>query len=106
MAIVIINQAHSLFPQQESLLVDQFGAFRRFDVASEGVDLDGLRAIAEELAVSQEEVIIASPIPALMKLLASEGKEFHVLHNDIREKKEFPNGKISMTVAKEGWVIV
>jgi hypothetical protein len=41
-----------------------------------------------------------------MKLVAATDKEFFVLHNDRREKKELPNGKVIMTVAKEGWMIV
>jgi len=30
----------------------------------------------------------------------------HIFHNDNREKKELPNGKIIHTVAQKGWVLV
>ena len=63
---------------------------------------EGRETIVEE----RETIVIASPIPALMSMLAADGTDFFVLHNDKREKKELPNGKIIMTVAKEGWVIV
>jgi hypothetical protein len=44
-------------------------------------------------------------------LVNSDGSGFNVpswqvFHNDRREKKELPNGKVIMTVAKEGWELV
>ena len=50
--------------------------------------------------------MFASPVPALIALAQRAGVEVKVLHNDKREKKELPNGKIIMTVAQAGWVIV
>lgn len=100
---VIINQQHSLFPQQESLLLAKFGEFERLNIPSEGMNLSQLSDLANGL---EGDIVVASPIPALMKFLALLGKEFFVLHNDQRQKKELPNGKVIMTVAQEGWVIV
>ena len=52
------------------------------------------------------ELTLASPVPALMMILRQEKFKWSVFHNDQREKKELPNGKIVMTVSKTGWVIV
>jgi uncharacterized protein (DUF111 family) len=59
-----------------------------------------MKELAEK--IGDQKVIFVSPIPALMKLM----RHWKVFHNDNREKKELPNGKIIMTVAKKGWVLV
>lgn len=52
-------------------------------------------------------VIFVSPIPYLIKFLAgSTGTDVYVFHNDNREKKELPDGRIIQTVAKTGWQLV
>ena len=103
---VILNEQHKLMDDQKRMLDERFGT-ENWEIASvpkNGWDLKEMRNVAEIL--KNETVCFASPIPALMKLVAATDKEFFVLHNDRREKKELPNGKIIMTVAKEGWVIV
>ena len=82
-------------------------------IPAEGMVLAEIKKLSKKLSEGRETIVegretivIASPIPALMSMLAADGTDFFVLHNDKREKKELPNGKIIMTVAKEGWVIV
>jgi hypothetical protein len=106
MTNVILNEQHKLMDDQKRMLDERFGiaGWEIASVPKSGWDLKEMRNVAEIL--KNETVCFASPIPALMKLVASTGNEFYVLHNDNREKKELPNGKIIMTVAKEGWMIV
>lgn len=103
MVKVVINETHSLFPQQEEILNSQFGSFERIDIPNEGLNLQGIKQLAEDL---EGGVVVASPIPALFTFLSRERKEFSVFHNDKRDKKTLPNGKVIHTVAKEGWVIL
>jgi hypothetical protein len=52
-------------------------------------------------------IVFASPIPALIKKATLEfGGWVKIFHNDHREKKELPNGRIIMVVAQEGWELV
>lgn len=68
---------------------------------------------------NQLHVVFVSPIPYMMIQLTR--KEYYIptleyvdqtgmfiktFHNDNRDKKELPNGKIIYTVAKEGWQLV
>jgi len=103
---VILNEQHKLMDDQKRMLDERFGiaGWEITSVPSKGWILPKMKEVAGDL--SNYAVCFASPIPALMKLVASTGNEFYVLHNDNREKKELPNGKIIMTVAKEGWMIV
>lgn len=108
-AKVILNVQHTLMETQKTELDKRFpDGWEIYPVPANGWKLDEMQKIAEELSGFQ--VVFASPVPALMKLLATyDGgttETFFVLHNDKREKKELPNGRIIMTVAKEGWVIV
>ena len=124
---VVLNEQHKLMNDQVKVLNKRFGE-ENWEIASvpkNGWTLKEMKEVAEQLVTGTscygELIVFASPIPALMALVAegvskcsSEHGEtgftwwipFFVLHNDHREKKELPNGKIIMTVAKEGWVIV
>ena len=103
---VVLNEQHKLMNDQVKILNERFGEenWELLMVPKSGWDLKEMKEVVETL--KNETVCFASPIPALMKLVAATDKEFFVLHNDRREKKELPNGKVIMTVAKEGWVIV
>jgi len=118
-ARVILNEQHQLMDAQKAELDERFNpdGWEIFPVPENGWKLDEMQKIAEGL--SRVQVVFASPVPALMKLLSAYSVDcqaqrtdggttetFFVLHNDRREKKELPNGKIIMTVAKTGWVIV
>ena len=108
---VIINEQHEIMEDQVRA-IKEYWAGKEVNVLlvekipAEGMVLAEIKKLSKKLSEGRETIVIASPIPALMSMLAAEGTDFFVLHNDKREKKELPNGKIIMTVAKEGWVIV
>lgn len=68
------------------------------------------------------DIVFLSPVPALIIELAEwafyeKGYRYglgmgnldvdvKVMHNDFREKKELPNGKVISVVAEEGWELV
>lgn len=99
--IVVMNEQHSLLPEQTALLPD---GYTIASVPATGWDLDTIRQKSQEWG--DRMVILVSPIPALMSIRAKDGKPFQVFHNDRREKRELPDGRIIHTVAKEGWQLV
>lgn len=104
MITVIINEQHSILPQQDSLIKETFGGYTTLKVPASGWKLDEIRKLAKQIKSDKEKYLFLSPIPALMALMGT--KRFYVLHNDKRDKKELPNGKIIFTPAKDGWKIV
>lgn len=121
MVKVILNEQHSLMEQQKTLLDQIFGE-RKWDflkVPSNGWSLEEQIKIANSLVgtvFEKSTIVFASPIPVLMARLSSlmgeqkalqiQGTKIFILHNDQREKKELPGGKIIQVVAKEGWQLV
>lgn len=118
---VIKNQQHSLFPQQVELLQNRFGSYEEYTVPVEGWTLDEMKKHVEFLYQNADVVVFASPVPYMLKELSmyasqaydeNSGYKRHrlvdvlVFHNDRREKKELPNGKIIQTVAETGWQLV
>jgi len=119
---VIINEQHSLFPQQKEILDQRFQSWEFFKIPAEGLTLDEQRQIVQEL--KENIIVFASPVPFLMKelayisgfadpincenangLLIGYGTQVLVFHNDKREKKEI-NGRIISVVAETGWQLV
>jgi len=102
---VIINEQHSLSNQQQELLNGFFGPeeWQRYDVPAEGWTKEQIMHHSEIL---NEDVIFVSPIPFLMKLLFIGGRNIYVFHNDRREKKELPGGRVVYTVPEDGWEIL
>lgn len=110
-AIVVINGQHSLIENQVSILNEQFDSFDIFRVPENGWTLNQQRAILSDMREWYFDVLVfASPLPAMLKEAVEwsmeGGPEVLVFHNDSREKKELPGGKIVMTVAQTGWVLV
>ena len=103
-AIVVLNEQHTLLPEQEKILNDFFDKWEIFSVPASGWTYKEMQEIAKEIGPKRDNIVFASPIPALMKLVAK--TKWWTFHNDNREKKELPNGKIIMTVAKTGWQLV
>lgn len=93
--IVIMNTAHSLMEEQQNILATKF---------PEGWNLEQLREIAYSLV--EKQVVFVSPVPVLIGLTAKAGIETYIFHNDKRDKKELPNGKIIMVVSQTGWELV
>lgn len=118
---VIINEQHSLLPEQEEILNSRFGAWEFLRVPANGWTLAEMKTIAK--ALEGEDVVFCSPVPVLLGLVSKEVgfmgacsrvedgfsgvvPRGFIFHNDHREKKELPSGKVLMLVAKEGWQLV
>ena len=122
---VIINEQHKLFAEQKKLLNRKFGNGWEFlKVPAAGWSLEKQRDIIKKRFQRGEIAVFASPIPYLLYRLSwSSGawancqgnnlpdnfafcREVWIFHNDVREKKELPNGKIIQVVAEKGWQLV
>lgn len=120
---VVINEQHSLFSQQREILDQRFPSWEFYKIPAEGLTLDEQHQVVQEL--KGNIIVFASPVPFLMKelayiagfadiincenangLLVGYGTHVLVFHNDKREKKELPNGKIISVVAETGWQLV
>ena len=142
-AFVIINESHSLFQEQESMLQERFDEIEFIKAPAVGWTLEEMLDVAVNLHFRASEadvirkdgkvvsihypgqtenaVVFASPIPFMLKYLAkrsiraeylgdhAEESELYkvlVFHNDKREKKELPDGRIIQTVAATGWQLI
>jgi hypothetical protein len=127
-SIVIINEQHELLPEQEEILDREYQEVEFLKVPAEGWTLrqqeEVLDGLAEKLglrccsAENPADVVFVSPVPFLLKELAEmaicAAPEFQVehrfvvkvFHNDNREKKELPNGRVISVVAEKGWQLV
>lgn len=122
-AKIIINEQHTLVRGQQDILNDKYGIDRweLHLVPASGWTLAEQKKQESTLLAHPGDVIFASPVPFLLASLAyrrgrniemSAGTQLTIkgsvslLHNDRREKKELPNGKVISVVAQEGWKIV
>jgi hypothetical protein len=114
---VIINEQHKLFEEQESILEDCFDSYDFIKVPADGWDLDKIDSMIDSLAKTIDNgilfnenvsIVFASPIPAMIKRLINriDGDSVFIFHNDKRNKKELPNGKIIQVVSDTGWQLV
>lgn len=97
---VVINEQHVLLEEQKEIINKNFPDWEYLKVPASGWDLKKIKEISQ--TYSGDKLIFVSPVPALMRLHSN----WSVFHNDRREKKELPNGKIIMTVAETGWQLV
>ena len=115
---VVINEQHSLLPNQVEILDSKFqiNGWELFKIPAEGLTLAAQIATAGRIQ-ENPGVVFASPVPVLLArcvALAVEADSLGgglrgsiwILHNDHREKKELPGGKVIMTVAQTGWQLV
>lgn len=106
---VVMNEQHKLFPEQEKQLNEYFTAeWKILPIPKEGLKLVEIVGLLDKIKRNNPDTILvfASPIPAMMKQASKCHLDFYVFHNDRREKKELPNGKIIQVVAPTGWMIV
>jgi len=103
-AFIILNEQHSLLPEQEKILKEQFETYEIISVPASGWTLEEMKIKIVELS-TKNTIVFVSPIPYMIKELAKGGKVL-VFHNDNRKKKELPNGKIIQVVAETGWQLV
>ena len=112
---VVINEQHSIMKDQVRAIKDFFGdvvdiIFER--IPAEGLTKEELIEKSIEMMKSEEvkAYIFASPIPVMLmtctRFEVGTSPDVYTFHNDNREKKELPNGKIIMTVAQTGWKVV
>lgn len=119
--IVILNEQHSLFPQQEELLNETCSEWSIKPVPKDGWTHAEQDAVKDELYAAlyghdDVAVIFASPVTKLYGAIKWwEGFEFgygnvfgrvFAFSNEHREKKELPNGQIISVVSPTGWELV
>lgn len=118
-AIIVMNETHSLLSEQKEILGRTYEKFDILPVPSQGWTLDEMidkiHEIHERACREKLDVVFVSPIPLMIRELTemsispnSNNRRYKVrlFHNDRREKKELPGGKIVQVVAKEGWQLV
>ena len=120
-AVVILNEQHTLMNEQKKILDELYDSWEIYPVPATGWTLDEQKKQAERLSNHPADKIIGSPVPYLIMTLAAKqaanyemaparpliftGRLF-LFHNDKREKKELPGGKIINVVADTGWSLV
>jgi len=116
-AFVILNEQHSLLPDQEKVLNEAFTELEIVSVPAEGWTAEEIRKRSEYLVIKcyqakgKAAVVFASPIPLMIMEMVRfshyyEWLQVKLLHNDARVKKEIPGGKIITTIAMEGWQLL
>ena len=118
-AIVVMNETHSLLPEQEEILGMVYEGFDILPVPAQGwgigVMIDKIHELHERACREKLDIVFVSPIPLMirelteMALCPNSGRRRYrvkLFHNDRREKKELPGGKIIQVVAQTGWELV
>jgi len=128
-AKVILNEQHSLLPDQERVLDEKFGVgnWETLPIPASGWTLEDMDNVA--MSFQGEEVVFASPVPVLIKWLsgAVESRDtlkawglnlkhevdvscVWVFHNDRRKAREVTlndgQKRIIHSVAETGWKLV
>ena len=113
--VVVINESHTLLPEQEEILNREFpDGWELLKVPVSGWTLEEMDSVMDN-ARDWGNVIFISPVPYMLKTLSQwQGEDnglgwtpkVRLFHNDRREKKELPNGRIVSVVAREGWQLV
>jgi len=119
---VIISESHTLGEEQRSILDREFpGKWETLQVPASGWSLEEMQTVAGRHFRNGDIAVFVSPVPALLSRLAFSAGAWSessnnpdsifcgkvlVFHNDNREAKELPNGKIVHTVASTGWQLV
>jgi len=112
MIVVIKNETHQLFDEQQ-MLIEQLATnadeIKYLEVPADGWDLQEMNRVLEnfESYPNDTKFIFISPIPYLLKETAKRyGDRTLVFHNDHREKKELPGGRIIQVVSSTGWQLI
>ena len=120
--IVVINIQHALFDQQMDILGKKYDKVDYLRVPAAGWTLAQINDVCDDLLKGGADIIMASPIPALLMKLSKDiaysvgvadgdncsnciAVNVYTFHNDNRIKKQFGD-KIVMTVAPDGWVLI
>lgn len=118
-AIIVMNESHSLLPEQARILGRVYEGFDILPVPSQGWDtgemLDKINELYEKACREKLDIVFVSPIPLMIRELTEmsicpKGGErkyrVKLFHNDHREKKELPDGRIISVIAQTGWKLV
>ena len=70
--IVVLNQQHTLFPQQTDLLDDKYSTIDYLRVPAAGWTLAQINDVCDDLLKGGADIIMASPIPALLMKLSKD----------------------------------
>lgn len=105
---VIISEQHTILAEQESKLNQNFGQnWERRNIPADGLSLHEQIELVDEL--QDEVVVFLSPIPVMIATrlnVPGPKPSTYLFHNDKREKKELPNGKVISVTAQDGWELV
>lgn len=126
--VVIINENHKLLPEQEHILKEMFPGLKPEFLFAPATgwtkeEMDEIVASFREATIGPEryhkqDVVFVSPIPYLLRELTraeidvypewsvDTGIWVSVFHNDRREKKELPDGRVIQVVAQSGWELL
>lgn len=120
-AVVILNEQHSLMEEQEEILNEKYDSWEIYTVPASGWTLEEQKEQANMLSNNPADKIMNSPIPFLLMQLSNwfganyemppgtplifRGNLF-IFHNDKRDKRELPDGKIINVVSRTGWQLV
>jgi len=113
MIVVIKNETHQLFDEQQ-MLIEQLATnadedIKVLEVPADGWDLQEMNRVLEnfESYAGDTKFVFVSPIPYLLKETVKRyGDQVLIFHNDRREKKELPDGRIIQVVASKGWQLL
>jgi hypothetical protein len=107
--LLIINEQHTLLPEQERVLREFGWAGATVKAPAAGWTSEQMVQIIDGLD-DDTMLIFASPVAALMSMAAMAHVTFAVLHNDKREATEItaPDGskKIIHRISATGWQII
>ena len=129
---IIINEDHSLLPEQQEILEERYKSWETILVPREGWSIEGMNRIAYDpkfVTTIQDEiiktVIFVSPIAYMIgKMQFNKGFDTGIMEsnswediykispvvkvffNANREAKELSSGKIIHTIAKTGWQLI
>lgn len=110
---IIINEQHTLLPEQATVLTNNFNIWDTIKVPAEGWDRTTRDKMCAELTGN---IVFVSPVPGMILGLAMRAQAAAdesgvvnmrpwVFANDTREKKELPDGRVISVLAKTGWYL-
>jgi hypothetical protein len=112
MIVVIKNETHQLFDEQQ-MLIEQLATnadeIKVLEVPADGWDLQEMNRVLEnfESYPNDTKFIFVSPIPYLLKETVKRYcDQVLIFHNDRREKKELPDGRIIQVVSSTCWQLI
>ena len=121
---IIINEQHSLLPDQDRVLRKKFNDHNLefVKVPASGWTIEEMKQKINEL--SQADVVVfVSPVPYILAMMSfdrgydqgfglaggqfpDQASEVFIFMNEHREKKELPDGRMIQVLAPIGWKLV